>query len=548
MDRGYSTVQLAQMLGMDKQMLLSLLEVPSCVQAPQGDDASASMRPVAEVLAPVDDLSSERMVIASENCATSDVEELKMDAAAGSDGGSFRHWRKVILIPALLAPLAGFLVSYGFTAKYTSQSEVLVSPPRIPDAVVQSIFTEDLTQHITTIQQRVLSSTLLRPMVERLGLAKEGQNVEDVISNIQPNMTIEPVPDFSDFGPTANKKAGTSPVPGFYVNYTASTARDAQQICAALTSMVIEEDLKMRQEQTNGTTDFLTRQVEDAKQHLDDLDKQMAAFKNQHMGQLPGDEDNNLKILMGLNSQLDANTQSLNGATQDKAYTESMLAEQLAAWKTSQSASNRETLQQQLIDLQDRLIDLQARPTDDHSDVIKTKADIAQVKKKLAEINDISATGTSTAKDNESGLEPSEVRQLRLQIHQYQDVIAQAIRDQKKLQQEIDVYQRRVASGPGIEMAYKELTRDYDNAEKVYQDDLAKQSTARMASQVEQQQQGEQMALLNPATLPDTPEFPNRLLFAGGGLIAGLVFGIGLALWLRYRPATLRIAPIPTTL
>jgi uncharacterized protein involved in exopolysaccharide biosynthesis len=506
------------------------------------------MRPVAEVLAPVDDLSSERMVIASENRAISGVEELKMDAAAGSDGGSFRHWRKVILIPALLAPLAGFLVSYGFTAKYTSQSEVLVSPPRIPDAVVQSVFTEDLTQHITTIGQRVLSPALLRPMVERLGLAKEGQNVEDVISNIQPNMTIEPVPDFSDFGPTANKKAGTSPVPGFYVNYTASTARDAQQICAALTSMVIEEDLKMRQEQTNGTTDFLTRQVEDAKQHLDDLDKQMAAFKNQHMGQLPGDEDNNLKILMGLNSQLDANTQSLNGATQDKAYTESMLAEQLAAWKTSQSASNRETLQQQLIDLQDRLIDLQARPTDDHSDVIKTKADIAQVKKKLAEINDISATGTSTAKDNESGLEPSEVRQLRLQIHQYQDVIAQAIRDQKKLQQEIDVYQRRVASGPGIEMAYKELTRDYDNAEKVYQDDLAKQSTARMASQVEQQQQGEQMALLNPATLPDTPEFPNRLLFAGGGLIAGLVFWIGLALWLRYRAATLRIAPIPTTL
>ena len=111
-----------------------------------------------------------------------------------------RRRMKVILIPALLAPLAGFLVSYGFPAKYTSQSEVLVSPPRIPEAVVQSVFSEDLTQHITTIQQRVLSPTLLRPMVERLGLAKEGQNVEDVISNIQPNMTIQAVPDISDFG------------------------------------------------------------------------------------------------------------------------------------------------------------------------------------------------------------------------------------------------------------------------------------------------------------------------------------------------------------
>ena len=450
-----------------------------------------------------------------------------------------RRRMKVILIPALLAPLAGFLVSYGFPAKYTSQSEVLVSPPRIPEAVVQSVFSEDLTQHITTIQQRVLSPTLLRPMVERLGLAKEGQNVEDVISNIQPNMTIQAVPDISDFG-TAKKKPGTSPVPGFYVNYTASTARGAQQICAALTSMVIEEDLKMRQEQTNGTTDFLTRQVEDAKNHIDDLDKRLAAFKNQHMGQLPGDEDNNLKILMGLNSQLDANTQSLNRATQDKAYTESLLAQQLAAWKASQSASNPQTLQQQLSQLQAQLIDLQARYTSDHPDVIKTQADIAQVKKKLAELNDTSVKTTDSADGKESGSDPPEIRQLRLQVHQYEDLITQATRDQKKLQQEIDVYQKRVASSPGIEEEYKELARDYDNAQKVYQDDLAKQSTSRMASQVEQQQQGEQMALLNPATLPDLPSFPNRLFFAGGGLGAGLALGLGLALWLELRDKAIR--------
>ncbi|MGA7474712.1 MAG: Wzz/FepE/Etk N-terminal domain-containing protein [Candidatus Sulfotelmatobacter sp.] len=450
-----------------------------------------------------------------------------------------RRRTKVILIPALLAPLAGFLVSYAFPAKYTSQSEVLVSPPRIPDAVVQSVFAEDLTQRITTIGQRVLSPTLLRPMVERLGLAKQGQNVEDVISNIQPNMTIDPVPDISDFG-TAKKKPGTSPVPGFYVNYTASTARGAQQICAALSSMVIEEDLKMRQEQTNGTTDFLTRQVEDAKNHIDDLDKRLAAFKNQHMGQLPGDEDNNLKILMGLNSQLDANTQSLNRATQDKAYTESLLAQQLAAWKASQSASNPQTLQQQLSQLQAQLIDLQARYTSDHPDVIKTQADIAQVKKKLAELNDTSVKTTDSADGKESGSDPPEIRQLRLQVHQYEDLITQATRDQKKLQQEIDVYQKRVASSPGIEEEYKELARDYDNAQKVYQDDLAKQSTSKMASQVEQQQEGEQMTLLNPATLPDLPSFPNRLFFAGGGLGAGLALGLGLALWLELRDKSIR--------
>ncbi|MFZ0759030.1 MAG: Wzz/FepE/Etk N-terminal domain-containing protein [Candidatus Sulfotelmatobacter sp.] len=447
---------------------------------------------------------------------------------------------KVILIPALLAPLAGFLVSYAFPAKYTSQALALVEAPKIPDTVVQQVFTEDLTQHITTIEQRVLSPSHLRPMVEKLGLAKDGENLDDLISNIQLNMTIDPGPDLSQFG-VAKKKPGqsNSPVPGFYVNYTASNAREAQQVCTELTSMLLAEDLKSRQEAAQGTTVFLGQQVADAKQNLDDLDKKLAAFKDQHLGQLPGDEDNNLKILMGLNSQLDANTQTLNRATQDKAYTESMLAQQLAAWKASQLASNPQTLQQQLSQLQAQLIDLQARYTDDHPDVIKTKADIAEVKKKLAEVNSTTVTGNGTTNDKQSGSEPPELRQLRLQIHQYQDMIAQTTRDQKKLEQEITVYQNRVDASPNIEEQYKELARDYDNAQKVYQDDLAKQSTSTMASQAEQQE-GPQMTLLVPANLPSEPSFPNRLFFAGGGLGAGLALGLGLALWLELRDQCIR--------
>jgi polysaccharide chain length determinant protein (PEP-CTERM system associated) len=449
---------------------------------------------------------------------------------------------KVLLIPALLAPVSGYLVSHLFPAKYTSTSLVLVEAPKIPDVVVQPVFTEDLTQHVATIQQRVLSPTRLRPMVERLGLAKPGQNVDDLMDGIRQSMTIEPVvTDLSQVGPGGKKKPNqASPVPGFTVNYTASSARVAQQVCTDLTSMLLEEDLRSRQDATQGTTLFLTKQVDEAKQNLDDLDRKLAAFKDQHMGQLPGDEDNNIKILMGLNTQLDANTQNLNRATQDKAYTESLLAQQLATWKASQSATNPLTLQQQLSQLQAQLIDLEARYTDDHPDVIKTKADIEQVKKKLAEVNDATTRGTDATPQKESGSEPPEIRQLRLQIHQYGDLIAQASKDQKKLQDEITVYQRRVAASPQIEEQFKELARDYDNAQKVYQDDLAKQSASRMASQAELSQEGEQLALLNPAVLPDAPIFPNRLYFAAGGLGAGLALGFGLALWLELRDRSIR--------
>jgi polysaccharide chain length determinant protein (PEP-CTERM system associated) len=450
-----------------------------------------------------------------------------------------RRRMKVILIPALLAPLAGFLVSYLFAAKFTSQSLVLVEGQKVPEGIVQPVVTADLSERIATLQQQVLSQSRLQPMLERSGLARPGQNMDDVIESIRASMTVQPVvTDISQMG--GRRRPGQNAVPGFYVSFTAPTAREAQQICNELTSLLLEENLKSREDVARGTTDFLSKQVEDTKRNLDDLDSKLAAFKKQYMGQLPGDEDNNLKILMGLNSQLDANTQTLSRAQQDKAYTESLLAQQLAAWKTSQSSSNPQTLQQQLSQLQAQLIDLQARYTADHPDVIKTEADIAQVKKKLDEINNASNKTASTTPDKESGSDPPEIRQLRLQVHQYEDLIGQASRDQKKLQQEISVYQGRVALSPAIEEQYKQLARDYDNTQKVYQDLLASKSKSDMALKMEQQQQGEQMHLLNPANLPDSPSFPNRLLFAGGGLGAGLVLGLGLALWLEFRDKSIR--------
>jgi polysaccharide chain length determinant protein (PEP-CTERM system associated) len=454
-----------------------------------------------------------------------------------------RRRMKVILVPALLAPLAGFAVSYLFSAKYTSQSLVLVEGQKVPEGIVQPVVTEDLTERIATLQQQVLSQTQLQPMIERAGLVKPGQNVDDVIEMIRTNMTVEPVEtDLSEIG-AVKKKSGPQPsaVPGFYIKYTASNAHEAQQVCNELTSLMLGANLKAREDVAQGTTNFLGKQVEDTKHNLDDLDSKLAAFKKQYMGQLPGDEDNNLKILMGLNSQLDANTQTLSRAQQDKTYTESLLAQQVAAWKAVQSSNNPQTLQQQLAQLQTQLIDLQARYTADHPDVIKTQADIAQVKKRLDEINHATNDASSpTTPDKSAGSEPPEIRQLRLQVHQYEDLITQSTRDQKKLEEQISVYQSRVALSPAIEEQYKQLARDYDNTQKVYQDLLADKSKSDMALNMEQQQEGEQMRLLNPASVPDAPSFPNRLFFAGGGLAAGLALGASLGVGMELLDKSIR--------
>jgi polysaccharide chain length determinant protein (PEP-CTERM system associated) len=449
----------------------------------------------------------------------------------------FRRRWKMILLPALLAPLAGFLISYGFTPKYTSQSLVLVEEQKVPEGYVRPVVTEDLTQRIATMQQQVLSRNRLQPMIDRLGLARRGKTVDDVVDDIRLNLTIEPVePDLSSSAKRRPRPG--SGYPGFFLNFTSDNPRDAQQVCSELTSMLLEQNLKTREQVAQGTTEFLGQQLDEAKRKLDDQDKKLADFKKRYLGQLPSDADNNIKILTGLNSQLDANTLTLNRAQQDKSYTESLLAQQLAAWK-SQTSTNPQTLEQQLATLQGQLITLQAHYTEDHPDVVKTKNDIAELKKRLSELNKAAAQGTDTG-ERAGVSEPAEIKQLRLQVHQSQEAIAQATREQQRLQAQIKLYQGRLALSPGVEEQYKLLTRDYDTAQKFYNDLLAKKSESEMATDMERRQQGEQMRLLNPASLPDSPSFPNRVMFASGGLGTGLVLGIGLALWLELRDKSIR--------
>jgi polysaccharide chain length determinant protein (PEP-CTERM system associated) len=444
-----------------------------------------------------------------------------------------RFW--VILIPALLAPLVGFAVSYAFSPKYTSKALVLVEEQKVPEGYVKPVVTEDLSQRITRLEQRALSAEELRPLIEKLKLSGNAAGIS--MDQIREGLNIQAV----QAAVINTSRSDKGDVPGFNVSYTGTNPQQAHDICSELTNIIIRENFADREEVARETADFLGRQVEDAKRRLDDLDSKLAAFKGRFMGQLPTDSDKNLQYLMALNSQLEANTQTLNRAQQDKAYAESMLAQQLAAWKSSATDNtDPRTLQKQMSDLQSQLLQLKARYTDDYPEVAKTKNDIKALQRKIDEVN-AAAANPSAITDTKSNLsEPPEIQQLRLQIHQQQETISQANRAQQKIQDQIKIYQGRMALSPAVDQQYKELTRDYETAQKSYNDMLMKKGQADTQIDMEREQQGEQMHVLGPANLPTSPSFPNRLLFAGGGLGGGLVLGLVLATWLEFRDQSIR--------
>jgi uncharacterized protein involved in exopolysaccharide biosynthesis len=463
-----------------------------------------------------------------------------------------RRRLKVILIPTFLAPAIGFAISYAFPAKYTSRALVLVQDQKVPQGYVAPVVTEDLSQRVATLEQEALGADRLRPLIEKLNQQGilHSSNVDAMIDEIRDSVALEPVEMVMVPNPVTSK--GTSPrpglagpqrppqIPGFNLDYTAATPHEAQAICAGITDIILQENFKEREQVAQNTTDFLARQVDEAKRNLDDLDAKLADFKKKYIGQLPGDEDTNLKLLSTLNSQLDSYTQALARAQQDKTYNESLLAQQLAIWNASRSDASPETLQKQLAAAQANLFNLKAIYTDDHPDVIRAKKEVADLEKKLHEADAAAAKPSADGADKTGISEPLEIQQLRRQVHQDTDTIAQAAHEQKNLQDQIKLLQSRVALSPGVEQQYKQLTRDYDTAQKFYDDLLAKKSQSEMQTAMEREQQGEQMQLQIPADLPNSPSFPNRLLFAGGGLGVGFALGLGVALFLEMRDKSLR--------
>src|SRR5206468_9238651 len=146
-----------------------------------------------------------------------------------------------------------------------------------------------------------------------------------------------------------------------------------------------KQNLHLHEQQAADTTQFMAKQLEDAKAKLGDHDAKLAAFQSHSVGALPDDEKPTLTLLTGTTQQLEAVTQSLNQALQDKAFTESMLNQQVAARKSSAEGQNPQTLEQQVGTLQDQLLSLQGHYTEEHPDVVRRKNEIADLQRKIQE-------------------------------------------------------------------------------------------------------------------------------------------------------------------
>lgn len=430
-----------------------------------------------------------------------------------------RYWW-ILPSTMVFAGVLGFIATLVLPKKYTSSTMVLVEPPTVSQDVLPTTTNDDLYRHLASMKEQILSRSGLQPIIEKFNLysSKQGPaHMEDLVERLQKSIEVEliqPMPG------SANRQP-----PGFHVSVTFSDPQLAMNICQEITSKFMERNYDISANRVKHTTEFLTQQLAESKANLDQQDARLAEFKRQRLGSLPEEQQSNLSLLTTMNSQLEAATQAVSRAQQDKAFNESLLTQQEATWKSAQSGTvSTESLDQQLAGLQDQLTALLGKYTPEHPDVIKVKAQIEEIKRRLAAAPDTKGAVNTQA----SAHEPPQMQQLRAKIKQDDISIADLTKHQAQIQDQIRSLQGRVQASPMVEQQLKELTRNYQTALDNYNDLLKKQQKSELLGDVQNQQEGETFRVLDAPSLPVSPSFPKKTVFIGGGLGAGLALALGI--------------------
>lgn len=431
-----------------------------------------------------------------------------------------RYWWIPVFMTVTLGAM-GLAASLVLPKKYTSSTLVLVEQPTVPKDLIRPVVTDDLNQRMASMKAQILSRSRLESIINKFSLYPQERgmtHMEDLVEKLKAAIDVELIQPMAG---SANREP-----PGFNVSVTFDNPQLAQQICQEITSMFMEQNATVRVAQSNKTTQFLTEQLNEAKAKLEEQDRNLAQFKTRYPFSQPEQEQPNITLLNGMNSQLDATTQALTRAQEDKSLNETLLAQQEASWKASQvGQQNPESQEQQLSALQEQLAAMLAKYTPEHPDVVKLKTQIEDLKRRMANAPEPKAP----SEGSRSALrEPAAIQQLRTRIKQDEFNITDLTKRQKQIQDQIRNLQSRLQASPVIEQQLKELTRSYQTASDIYNDLLKKRENSAMATDLEHQQQGENFKVLDAPSLPSTPSFPKKTVFVGGSVGGGLALSLGI--------------------
>lgn len=465
-------------------------------------------------------------------------------------------WKRKIRIASawVLFVLVAVAVVRYLPTIYLAESVVLIDSQKIPEKFVSATVASDLDDRIAAIRQMLLSGGQLKKVIDDFGLYQEQRKThfeEEILETMRKDIsiTVEAV------GNGNAKRPGA-----FRIGYRGSDPTLVMRVANRLTDVYVEQNLKTREGEAAGTSEFLDSQLTEAKKRLDELEAAVSSYKLQHNGELPQQEPTLTNALSRLQTELEVNRDAINRVQQTRVILEGnlnaievTLGAQVRAWEQAQHSTGADVTfsptgqpqKKQSELLQEQLDMLRVRYSDNHPDVVRLRGDIErlkQIEKQREATSSGDAAKDAQPKPGAAGNPPparepvefahtrEQVAGLKAQIKASDKELEDRKAEQQRILRDLALYQQRLERLPVREQEMARVMRDYEMSKENYKSLLDKKMAAGMALDMERRQQSERFIVLDRAQLPEKPIKPNRpLLYAAGTLL-----GLALALLLGF--------------
>jgi len=462
-----------------------------------------------------------------------------------------RRYRSWIIGPMFAGLVVAVVVAFFWPDTYVSTAVMTITPQQVSQSLVHSDVTTQMGTRLQEMETEILSRSSLSDLIVHLDLYKKERTqkpLEDIVQEMR-NKAIQ----VRSYEPAAS--GAENRVQAFTISFSYTDRYKAQQVVRELIGKFEEQNLIYMTKTASVTTEFLGDELKNSKQHLEDLDQKLTQFKVTNQGKLPDQFQANVQAenaaeneagrMADVLSQAQARKvmleQSLQNLIADQNFYaqhgEDVVPSGPAGMKSQQLLALEATLSQQ----RSTLASMLRLYGENYPEINSLKAAISVSEAQKADLEKQLEAQAASSPDRgpvkvsnpavQARLEElkNSIATIKTQIQTTQSDIDRVIKNQGILNQKIAAYQARIEQAPLNEQEYMQLNSDYMLAKKNYEDMVQKRDSSETAKNLEQHKGGENLELLDPASLPEQATEPNRPAWAAIGTALGLVIGIVLA-------------------
>lgn len=389
---------------------------------------------------------------------------------------------------------------------------------------------QDVEAQLQMVRQAMLGRPALEKVARETDLhltADTPEELDDLLTDLQQDISITNVLD-SDKNRGGGRDRTLDSL--YLISYQYHDRQKAIAVVRQLLNTFVEDTLGGKRAGSETAQKFLEEQVRQYAAKLNDQELQLAEFKKDNMGLVPGASGDYF-------SRLEAETSKVRQARSDLALALSrsdelrrqLLGQQGAvsggANQPAPAIPTTET-DMRLAEARTRLDELLLRYTDRHPDVMATRETIRQLEERRERELEALRTGEGATSTT---LAANPVYQsIQMALNQNDVQVAELRRQIGQGEANISQLRQLATTAPEVEARYSQLTRDFEVTRAQYNSLLQRLEQARLSD--EAQQTGVvRFEVIDPPTVGFEPVSPNRPVLVALVLLAGIGAGLGLA-------------------